>query len=137
MRDNLEHRAAELAPQDQEENDLSRRAFLTRLTILGVGCAAVMTLGVGEADATAEIDTATKAKDLAKDETAELVDGVDPDDPLQQFAQVLTPGERRRVRRRTRRTARRVRRRTRRYRRRYRRRVRRAVEFIVNWAVAA
>jgi hypothetical protein len=136
MGDNLEHRAAELAPQDQEENDLSRRAFLNRLTILGVGCAAVMTLGVGEADA------AIKAKNPANDETmaeskkAELVEGVDPDDPLQQFAQ-LTPGERRRVRRRTRRTARRVRRRYRRTRRRVRRRVRRAVEFIASWVVAA
>jgi hypothetical protein len=131
-------------PQDQEEPNLSRRSFLARLTILGVGCAAAMTLGGGKADATTEIDTATKAKDLAKDETAELVDGVDPDDPLQQFAQMMTPGERRRTRRRVRRTRRRVRRRYRRTRRRMRRqlrrtrrRVRRAVEFIVNWAVAA
>ena len=111
MRVDLERNGG--TPQDQEELNLSRRTFLARLIILGGACAAATTLGVGKADATTDTDTATKAADLAKDETAELVDGVDPDDPLEHFAQVLTPEECRRVRRRTRRTGRRVRRRTR------------------------
>ena len=48
MKGNLGHKAAELevTAKDQEKTDLSRRIFLTRLTILGVGCAAAMTLGV-------------------------------------------------------------------------------------------
>jgi hypothetical protein len=146
MRDNLEHRAAELAPQDQEENDLSRRSFLARLTILGVGCAAAMTLGVGKADATTdEIDTATKAKGLADDEAltedkkAEAVDDVDQDDELEFSAQTrgMTRRRVRRTRRRVRRRYRRTRRRVRRATRRVRRRVRRGVELIVNWAVGA
>ena len=66
MRVNLEHSAG--TPQDQEEPNLSRRSFLTRLTILGVGCAAAMTLGVREADATTGADATDKAKDLADDE---------------------------------------------------------------------
>ena len=94
--------------QNQGNTDLSRRAFLTRLTILGIGAAAAVTLGAGGADA------------------AKVVDGAAPDDPLPEFAQ-LTPGERRRVRRRTRRTVRRVRRRERVRRRVFRRRARRAV----------
>jgi hypothetical protein len=116
MRGNLEK--IEEAPQDQENTDLSRRTFLAHLTILGVGCAAAMTLGVSEADATAEADAACKAKDLADDEAlaegkkAEAVDE-DPDDPLEVSAQ-----RRRRV---ARRGYRRVRRRYRRVRRRVRR----------------
>jgi hypothetical protein len=108
MKENLDHKAAEIKGvlQDQVKTDLSRRTLLARLTILGVGCAAAMTLGVGEADATIE----TITEPLAEGKKPELVEGVDP----QQFAQLLTPGERRRVRRRTRRLGRRVRRRTRR-----------------------
>ena len=117
MRASLEHKAAEIekSPQDQQKPDLSRRTFLARLTILGVGCAAAMTLGVREADATTKADAADKAKDLADDEAlaegkkAELVGGVDPDDQLEFSAQ--TRGM---VRRQTRRTGRQVRRTTRR-----------------------
>ncbi len=124
MKRNLGHKAAELevTAKDQEKTDLSRRTFLTRLTILGVGCAAAMTLGVREADATTETDAADKAKNLADNEAraegkkAELVDIVDPTDQLEFSAQ--TRGMVRRQARRTgrgvRRTARRVRRTTRR-----------------------
>jgi hypothetical protein len=104
-----------------EETDLSRRTFLARLTILGVGCAAAMTLGVSEADATPETDAAGKAADdeaLVEGKKAEAVDGVDQ---LEFSAQ--TRGM---TRRRVRRTARRVRRRTRRTYRRVRRTARRA-----------
>src|SRR5687767_7492367 len=83
------------------ESDLSRRAFLARLTILGVGCAAANTLSLEEVAAARDT---INAEDIAKDERlAEgnrselLVDAVDQDDPLQALAQVLTPGERRRV----------------------------------------
>ena len=107
MRVNLEHKAAEIeeTPQNQEKTDLSRRTFLYRLTILGVGCAAAMTLGVREADATTETDAAGKAKGLADDEAlaegkkAEFVDGGHPDDPLEISAQVRRRVARRRVRR--------------------------------------
>jgi hypothetical protein len=124
MSGNLEHRAAEIevTPKDQEKTDLSRRGFLTRLTILGVGCAAAMTLGVREADATTETDAAYKAKGLADNEAraegkkAELVDGVDSDDQLEFSAQTRGMVRRgaRRTGRRVRRTGRRVRRTTRR-----------------------
>ena len=142
MRGNLEHRAAEIeeSQKTQEKTDLSRRTFLNGLTILGVGCAAAMTLGVREADAATQADEG-KAKDLADDaapaegKKAEAIDDVDPDDQLEFSAQ--TRGM---TRRRVRRTGRRVRRRYRRTRRRVRRttrRVRRRVELIVNWAVGA
>ena len=70
MRVNLDHKASEIekTPQNQEKTDLSRRTFLARLTILGVGCAAAMTLGVREADATTKTDAADNAKDLADEE---------------------------------------------------------------------
>jgi hypothetical protein len=143
MRANLDHNGE--TPQDQEDPNLSRRSFLARLTILGVGCAAAMTLSVGKADATTQIDTATKAKDLADDEAlaeakkAEAVDDVDQDDELEFSAQTrgMTRRRVRRTRRRVRRRYRRTRRRARRATRRVRRRVRRGVELIVNWAVGA
>jgi hypothetical protein len=118
-----------------EKTDLSRRTFLARLTVLGVGCAAAMTLGVSEADATPETDAAGKAADdeaLVEGKKAEAVDGVDPDDQLEFSAQTRGMTRRRvrrtarRVRRRTRRTYRRVRRTARRVRRRTRRTYRRA-----------
>jgi hypothetical protein len=125
MRGNLEHRAAEIekTSQDQEETSLSRRTFLARLTILGVGCAAAMTFGVSEAGATAESDAAGKAKALADDKArteckkAEAVDEVDPVDPLEISAQRGRRVARRQVRRvyrRGRRVSRRVYRRARR-----------------------
>ena len=57
--------------QTAEKTDLSRRALLAWLPILGVGGAAAMTLGVREADATPVTDAAAKAKDLADDKVAE------------------------------------------------------------------
>jgi hypothetical protein len=108
---------------------VSRRALLW-LPILGVGCAAALTLGVSEAVATPVTDAAGKAKDLAeanaadkaKDlaetkaaaegKKAERVEGKNPDDTLEISAQ--TRGT---VRRTARRTTRQVRRTTRRVRR--------------------
>jgi hypothetical protein len=125
MSGNLEPKVVQLdeAPQNQQKTDLSRRKFLSYLTILGVGGAAAMTLGVTEADATSETDAVGGARTPAEGEKAEFVDNADPDDPLELSAQV----RRRVARRRVRRTARRVRRRTGVRRRVYRRRARRTV----------
>ena len=130
MRINLEHRAAEIevTSQNKEKNDVSRRALLAWLPILGVGCAAAVTLGVRQAEAATKPDAAGVAKDLADDKPlaeskqAEPVGGRDPDDALEFSAQ--TPGM---TRRQVRRTARRVRRTTRRTARRVRRATRRGV----------
>ena len=109
---------------------VSRRALLW-LPILGVGCAAAMTLGVSAAVATPVTDAAGKAKDLAeanaadkaKDlaetkapaegKKAERVEGKNPDDTLEISAQTpgMTRRQVRRTSRRVNRTARRVRRR--------------------------
>ena len=130
MKVDLVHTAAEIEQplQNQEKTDLSRRALLAWLPILGVGCAAAIALGVREADAAPVTDAASKAKDLADDKPvaegkkAEPVGGRDPDDELEISAQ--TRGM---TRRRVRRTARRTRRTVRRTARRTRRAARRAV----------
>jgi hypothetical protein len=108
---------------DREDANLSRRSFLVGLTVVGIGSAIAMSLGVNAADAAAENEIASGAKDLTNSETwpeskkAEVVQQVDPNDPLQHFNQ---PYYRHR-----RRVARRVYRRTRRYTRRVYRRYRR------------
>jgi Ni/Co efflux regulator RcnB len=105
---------------DREDANLSRRSFLVGLTVVGIGSAIAMSLGVNAADAAAESEMASGAKDLTNSETwpeskmAEVVQQVDPNDPLQHFNQ---PYYRHR-----RRVARRVYRRGRRVYRRYRRR---------------
>ncbi len=117
MRVNLTTAEIEQPLQNQEKPDLSRRALLSWLPILGVGCAAAMALGVSEAGATPVTDAASKPKKpaddkpLAEGKKAELVG--DPDDALEISAQTRGMARRgvRRTARRTRRTARRVRRR--------------------------
>jgi hypothetical protein len=102
------------------KTDLSRRSFLLGLTILGIGSATAMSLGVNGANAATESEIASVAKELknkAEGKKAKVVQGVDPNDPLQHFNQ---PYYRHR-----RRVARRVYRRGRRYARRTYRRVRR------------
>jgi hypothetical protein len=116
---------------DREDANLSRRSFLVGLTVVGIGSAIAMSLGVNAADAAAESEMASGAKDLTNSETwpeskkAEVVQQVDPNDPLQHFNQPYYRHRRRvarRVYRRTRRYTRRVYRRGRRVYRRYRRR---------------
>ena len=116
---------------DREDANLSRRSFLVGLTVVGIGSAIAMSLGVNAADAAAEGEIASGAKDLTNSETwpeskkAEVVQQVDPNDPLQHFNQPYYRHRRRvarRVYRRTRRYTRRVYRRGRRVHRRYRRR---------------
>jgi hypothetical protein len=116
---------------DREDANLSRRSFLFGLAVVGIGSAIAMSLGVNAADAAAESEIASGAKDLTLSETwpeskkAEVVQRVDPNDPLQHFNQPYYRHRRRvarRVYRRTRRYTRRVYRRGRRVYRRYRRR---------------
>jgi hypothetical protein len=116
---------------DREDANLSRRSFLVGLTVVGIGSAIAMSLGVNAADAAADSEMASGAKDLTNTETwpeskkAEVVQQVDPNDPLQHFNQPYYRHRRRvarRAYRRTRRYTRRVYRRGRRVYRRYRRR---------------
>jgi hypothetical protein len=116
---------------DGEDANLSRRSFLVGLTVVGIGSAIAMSLGVNAADAAADSEMASGAKDLTNSETwpeskkDEVVQQVDPNDPLQHFNQPYYRHRRRvarRVYRRTRRYTRRVYRRGRRVYRRYRRR---------------
>jgi hypothetical protein len=99
---------------------LSRRSFMLSLAILGIGSATTMSLGVSGANAVGESETGSTAKGRtheAEGKKVEVVQQVDPNDPLQHFNQ---PYYRHR-----RRVARRYYRRGRRYARRTYRRVRR------------
>ena len=119
-------------PEDRNEAELSRRSFLTRLTIAGVGLGAVVVLGMRESDARIEPATDTApvkpvaGAEAGEAEAAQLGEPVelevDPDDPMTHFAQYWRRRRRRYWRRRRRywrRRRRRYWRRRRRWRRRY------------------
>jgi hypothetical protein len=113
---------------------LSRRSFLVGLTVVGIGSATAMSLGANPANAAAESEIASGAKEptLPESKKAEVVQRVDPNDPLQHFNQPYYRRRRRvarRVYRRGRRVTRRVYRRGRRVARRTYRRVRRRVYY--------
>jgi hypothetical protein len=119
---------------DVENANFSRRSFLVRLTVVGIGSAIAMSGSVNAAHAAADREIASGAKDLTNSETwpesktAEVLQQVDPKDPLQHFNQPYYRHRRRvarRVYRRGRRYTRRVYRRGRRVARRTYRRVRR------------
>jgi hypothetical protein len=119
---------------DVEDANLSRRSFLVRLTVIGIGSALAMSVSVNAVHAAADSEIASVPKDLTNSETwpesktAEVVQQVDPNDPLQHFNQPYYRHRRRvarRVYRRGRRYTRRVYRRGRRVARRTYRRVRR------------
>jgi hypothetical protein len=101
---------------DRDATDLSRRAFLAGLITIAVG-AAVVPFGVDVADAATEINVATGPKastnshTSAENKKVEVVQNVDPNDPLQAFNQPYYR-HRRRVARRVYRRGRRVVRRT-------------------------
>lgn len=102
------------------KTDLSRRSFLVSLAILGIGSATAMSFGVTGAKAAPGAEIASSAKGVTNEtegKKADVVQQVDPNDPLQHFNQ---PYYRHR-----RRVARRYYRRGRRYARRTYRRVRR------------
>jgi hypothetical protein len=119
--------SVDLKDADREKTNISRRGFLVGLTTLAIGGAAVVTLGINVADAATETNVPSGPKDLTNNKTpaeskkVEVVQNVDPNDPLQAFNQ---PYYRHR-----RRVARRVYRRRRRVVRRTYRRVRRRVIF--------
>jgi hypothetical protein len=117
---------------------LSRRSFLVSLTIVGICSATAVRLSGGAANAVPETEIASVGKDLTNSETlpeskkAEVVQKVDPNDPLQHFNQPYYRRRRRvarRVYRRRWRVTRRVYRRGRRVARRTYRRVRRRVYY--------
>jgi carbonic anhydrase/acetyltransferase-like protein (isoleucine patch superfamily) len=118
----------------EDTNNLSRRSFLVRLAVVGIGSAIGTSASVTAAHATADSEIASGAKDVTNSETsptnktAEVVQQVDPNDPLQHFNQPYYRHRRRvarRVYRRSWRYTRRVYRRRRRYTRRVYRRARR------------
>jgi len=103
-----------------EKTHLSRRSFLVSLTVLGISSVTTISLGANQADAGPEREITSSANGLmntAESKKAEVIQQVDPDDPLQHFNQ---PYYRHR-----RRVARRYYRRGRRYARRTYRRIRR------------
>jgi hypothetical protein len=108
--------SVDLKDADREKTDVSRRAFLAGLTTLAVG-AAVLSLGVDVANAATEIDVPAGSKDPTRNKTSaenkkvEVVQNVNPNDPLQAFNQPYYR-HRRRVARRGYRRGRRVVRRT-------------------------
>jgi len=75
---------------DPEKTHLSRRLFLVQLAILGVSSVTAMSLGVDGATAAPASETVNRAKGLANEaegKKAEVVQQVDPNDPLQHFNQ--------------------------------------------------
>jgi len=109
--------SVDLKDADREKTDLARRAFLASLTTLVVGSATALTIGVNVADAATQTNAASGPKGLTNDKTpseskkVEVVQNVDPNDPLQAFNQPYYRHRRRVARRVSRRTYRRVRRR--------------------------
>jgi len=108
--------SVDLKDADREKTDLSRRAFLAGLTTLAVGSATALTMGVNVADAATETNVSEQKglinnKTSAEDKKVEVVQNVDPNDPLQAFNQPYYR-HRRRVARHTYRRGRRVVRRT-------------------------
>jgi hypothetical protein len=130
----LKNEAADVEDANRGKTVHSRRSFLVSLTVVGICSATAMRLSVSAANAAPETEIASGAKDLTNSETspeskkAEVVQKVDPNDPLQHFNQPYYRRRRRvarRMYRRSWRVTRRVYRRGRRVARRTYRRVRR------------
>jgi hypothetical protein len=109
----LKNKATDVEDQHHGKTCLSRRSFPISLTVVGIGNATAMSLSVNAASAAPETEIASGAKDLTNSETlpeskkAEVVQQVDPNDPLQHFNQPYYR-HRRRVARRVYRRGRRV-----------------------------
>jgi hypothetical protein len=110
----LKNQTTDVEDANRGKTNLSRRGFLFSLTILGVGGAAAMATRANEANAATETGMASRAKALMDNETlaegmkAEFVQNIDPNDPLQHFAQPYYRHRRRVYRRTYRRVRRRV-----------------------------
>jgi hypothetical protein len=130
----LKNEATDVEDASCGKTDLSRRSFLVSLAVVGIGSAIAMRLSESAANAVPKTEIASGAKDfknsetLPESKTAEVVEKVDPNDPLTHFNQPYYRHRRRvarRVYRRSRRVTRRVYRRGRRVVRQTYRRVRR------------
>jgi hypothetical protein len=101
----LKNEATDVEDANRGTTGISRRSFLT---ILGVGSATAMSLSVNGAIAAPETEIASSPKALTNSESlpeskkAEVVQKIDPNDPLQHFNQPYYR-HRRRVYRRVRR----------------------------------
>ena len=106
MRGDLKNEATDVEDTNRGKTGLSRRSFLVSLTLLGIGSTTAMSLRANGAIAAPEAEIASSAKGLTNSETlpesrkAEVVQKVDPNDPLQHFNQPYYR-HRRRVYRRT------------------------------------
>ena len=116
----LKNEATDVENANRGKPGLSRRSFLVGLTAVGIGSATAISLSINAVNAAPETEIASSAKDLTNSETlpeskrAEVIQEIDPNDPLQHFNQPYYRHRRRvgrRVYRRGRRTYRRVRRR--------------------------
>jgi hypothetical protein len=116
----LKNEATDVEDANRGKPGLSRRSFLVGLTAVGIGSATAISLSINAVNAAPETEIASSAKDLTNSETlpeskrAEVIQEIDPNDPLQHFNQPYYRHRRRvgrRVYRRGRRTYRRVRRR--------------------------
>ena len=125
----LKNEATDGEEANRRKTGLSRRSFLASLAVAGICSATAMKLSVSAADAAPRGKDVTNSETLPESETAaEVVQKVDPNDPLTHFNQPYYRHRRRvarRVYRRGRRVTRRVYRRGRRVARRTYRRVRR------------
>jgi hypothetical protein len=89
----LKNEATDVEDANRGQTCLSRRSFLVGLTVVGIGSATAMSLSVNAANAAPETEIGRGAKDLTNSETlpgskkAEVVQEVDPNDPLQHFNQ--------------------------------------------------
>ena len=116
----LKNEATDVENANRGKPGLSRRSFLVGLTAVGIGSATAISLSINAVNAAPETEIASSAKDLTNSETlpeskrAEVIQEIDPNDPLQHFNQPYYRHRRRvgrRVYRRGRRTYRRIRRR--------------------------
>ena len=102
----LKNEATDVEDANRGKPGLSRRSFLVGLTAVGIGSATAISLSINAVNAAPETEIASSAKDLTNSETlpeskrAEVVQEVDPNDPLQHFNQPYYR-HRRRVGRRT------------------------------------
>ena len=89
----LKNEATDVEDANRGKPGLSRRSFLVGLTAVGIGSATAISLSINAVNAAPETEIASSAKDLTNSETlpeskrAEVVQEVDPNDPLQHFNQ--------------------------------------------------
>ena len=89
----LKNEATDVEDANRGKPGLSRRSFLVGLTAVGIGSATAISLSINAVNAAPETEIASSAKDLTNSETlpeskrAEVIQEIDPNDPLQHFNQ--------------------------------------------------